>query len=53
MPNNKPLDTKLAGIKSENSGSATVTSWLKRRADKRADAFPESEKKPNDAAKRR
>ena len=39
---NKPQDTKLSGIKCENAGSATVTSWLKRRADKRADAFPDS-----------
>ena len=45
---NKPQDTKLSGINCENAGSATVTSWLKRRADKRADAFPGSAEKPID-----
>jgi hypothetical protein len=40
---NKPQDTKLAGIKCENAGTASVSGWLKRRTDaKRSDAFAES-----------
>jgi hypothetical protein len=39
----KPLDCRIAGVKSVSTGTAVVSGWLKRKADaNRADAFAES-----------
>jgi hypothetical protein len=49
-PKTKPQDCYLRNIKSETTGPAAVSGWLKRKADAaRADAFAESEKRPADA----
>jgi hypothetical protein len=52
-PKTKPQDCYLRNIKSETTGPAAVSGWLKRKAAARSDAFAESAKKPTDAAKRR